>query len=311
MASFHQEQVGVAHALPDVASVFDRVPRNITEHEFRRFQGLIYRESGIWLSESKAALLVGRLGKRLRHEGLRSFKEYYRRVMESPQERVQMLNAISTNETHFFREPRHFEILARLIFPEWKKQVACGTRTRRIRVWSAGCSTGQEPYSLAMLLLDHLPADSGWEIEIAATDLSTRTLAVAEQGIWPIQAAQEIPDRYLKKFMLKGIEEQEGNMKAGAGIRSLIRFSRLNLNDASYCLPGKFDLIFCRNVLIYFDLQSRSRIVHHLLEYLGPQGYLFVGHAESLQALGGTLSTVTPTVYQFADRAREECSAAV
>lgn len=278
-------------------SAFDRVPRNITETEFRRFRDLIYRESGIHLSPAKIALLVGRLAKRLRHNGLQSFKDYYRLVLDSPAERIQMLDAISTNETHFFREPKHFELLHKVIFSEWACEAAAGRRSRRIRVWSAGCSTGQEPYSLAMTLLEHFPAENGWEIEITATDLSTKALEIAQWGIWPFELAREIPLPYLKKFMLKGIREQSGTMKAGADLRALIRFSRLNLNDASYSLPGKFDLIFCRNVLIYFDFQSRNRIVRHILDYLSPRGYLFVGHAESLHALGGMLRTVTPTVY--------------
>lgn len=294
-----------------VASAFDRVPRNITESEFRRFQELIYRESGIWLSQAKMALLVGRLAKRLRYHRLQSFKDYYCLVAESPEERVQMLDAISTNETHFFREPRHFELLDTVIFPKWAEDAAHGRRPRRIRVWSAGCSTGQEPYSLAMALRAYFPADSGWEIEIIATDLSTRTLEIAQQGIWPIGTAQEVPEAYLKKFMLKGIMEEAGKMKAGAEIRSLVWFFRLNLNDATYPFQGIFDLILCRNVLIYFDLQSRTRIIRHLLEYLSPQGYLFVGHAESLHAMSGTLRSVVPTVYTVTPKAGEEGNASI
>lgn len=285
-----------------VLSVFDRVPRHITEAEFVRFQDLIYRESGIWLSEAKTALLVGRLAKRLRHYGLHSFKDYYPLVVNSPEERIQMLDAISTNETHFFREPRHFELLATMIFPQWTREAACGKRQRKIRVWSAGCSTGQEPYSIAMALLDHFPPNKGWEIEIIGTDLSTRTLEVAQQGIWPVSLAREIPRYYLKKFMLKGVREEAGRMKAGPEIRSVVRFVRLNLNDASYPLQGNFDLILCRNVLIYFDLHSRSRVVRHVLEYLSPKGYFFVGHAESLHSLGGILRTITPTVCAFAPK---------
>jgi chemotaxis protein methyltransferase CheR len=283
-----------------VLSVFDRVPRHITEAVFVRFQDLIYRESGIWLSEAKTALLVGRLAKRLRHYGLHSFKDYYRLVANSPEERIQMLDAISTNETHFFREPRHFELLATTIFPEWTREAACGKRQRKIRVWSAGCSTGQEPYSIAMVLLDHFPPNKGWEIEIIGTDLYTRTLEVAQQGIWPVSLAREIPRQYLKEFMLKGVREEAGRMKAGPEIRSVVRFVRLNLNDASYPLQGNFDLILCRNVLIYFDLHSRGRVVRHVLEYLSPKGYFFVGHAESLHSVGGILRTITPTVCAFA-----------
>ena len=294
-----------------VLSIFDRVPRNITEAEFRRFQGLIYRESGIWLSQAKTALLVGRLAKRLRHHCLQSFRDYYRLVVESAEERIQMLDAISTNETHFFREPRHFELLQKVIFPEWAKDAECCRRPRRIRVWSAGCSTGQEPYSLAITLLAHFPPEHGWEIQIIATDISTKALEIAQRGIWPLGSAREIPEAYLKQFMLKGIREDAGKMKANPEIRALVRFFRLNLNDASYPFQGKFDLIFCRNVLIYFDRESRSRIISHMREYLSPQGYLFVGHAESLHGMSGTLRSVVPTVYAPVLKAEEERNASV
>jgi chemotaxis protein methyltransferase CheR len=232
-------------------------------------------------------------------------------VIESPEERVQMLDAISTNETHFFREPTHFELLDTVVFPKWAEDAAHGRRPRRIRVWSAGCSTGQEPYSLAMALRYYFPADSGWEIEIIATDLSTRTLEIAQRSVWPIETAGEIPGAYLKKFMLKGVLDEAGKMKAGDEIRALVRFFRLNLNDASYPFQGIFDLIFCRNVLIYFDLQSRNRIIRHLLEYLSSQSYLFVGHAESLHAMSGTLRNVVPTVYTLAPKAGEEGNASI
>lgn len=299
-----------SEALP-LFFAFDRVTRNITESDFRRFQGLIYRESGIWLSQAKTALLVGRLAKRLRYHRLQSFKDYYRLVVESPQERVLMLDAISTNETHFFREPGHFQLLDTAIFPKWAEDARNGRRPRRIRVWSAGCSTGQEPYSLAMLLLDRFPIDSGWEIEITATDLSTRALEIAQHGIWPVVSAREIPRAYLKKFMLKGIREEAGNIKAGSEIRALVRFFRLNLNDACYPFQTRFDLIFCRNVLIYFDLQSRERIVRNLQGHLSPEGYLFIGHAESLHTISGTLRNVIPTVYTPAPKTGGDRHAAV
>lgn len=278
-------------------SVVDPVSRQISESDFRRFQQLIYSDAGIWLARAKTALLVGRLAKRLRHYGLKSFRQYYDLVVNSPEERIQMLNAISTNETRFFREPQHFELLRASIFPRWKHQAATGSRNRKIRVWSAGCSTGQEPYSLAMLLLDHFPADSGWQIEIVATDISTRALEIARKAIWPAEKAGEIPRHYLKAFMLRGIADQVGRIKAGSEIRSLIQFFRLNLNEPGYPLAGKFDIIFCRNVLIYFDLNSRERAHRRIASFIAPGGYFFVGHAETLHAMSSSLTTIIPTVY--------------
>ena len=277
--------------------VFDSVSRQISESDFWRFQQLIYSDAGIWLARAKTALLVGRLAKRLRHYGLKSFRQYYDLVASSPEERIHMLNAISTNETRFFREPQHFELLRSSIFPRWKHQAATGSRNRKIRVWSAGCSTGQEPYSLAMVLLDHFSADSGWQIEIVATDISTRALEIARKAIWPSEKAAEIPRPYLKAFMLRGIADQDGRIKAGSEIRSLIQFFRVNLNEPGYPLAGKFDLIFCRNVLIYFDLNSRERAQRRLTTFLAPDGYFFVGHAETLHTMSSSLTTVVPTVY--------------
>lgn len=293
-------RASVRSTLP-AASAFQPVIREISERDFHSLQDLIYREAGIWLPPAKTALLVGRLAKRLRHHGLKSFKEYYELIVGSDEERVQMLNAISTNETRFFREPQHFDLLKSVILPKWTQEAAAGRRSRKIRVLSAGCSTGQEPYSLAMLLLDHFPASSGWEIEILATDLSTRVLEIARAGIWSREKAAEIPPDYLKTFMLRGFGDQSGKIKAGQEIRSLIQFFRLNLNEPAYPFVGKFDLIFCRNVLIYFDTRSREQTARRLTDFLSPNGYLFVGHAESLHALNGTLRTVIPTVYTWKD----------
>ena len=143
-----------AHSEASSHSYFRLLSEGISEREFLRIRDLVYREAGMWLSQAKTALLVGRLAKRLRHHGLKSFKQYYDLVSNSPEERIQMLDALSTNETHFFREPQHFELLKSVIFPKWAHEAATGCRSRKIRVLSAGCSTGQEPYSLAMILLD-------------------------------------------------------------------------------------------------------------------------------------------------------------
>ena len=281
---------------------FQALSHEISEKEFLRLRNLVYEEAGIWLSQVKTALLVGRLAKRLRHHGLKSFKQYYDLVINSPEERIQMLNALSTNETRFFREPQHFELLKSVILPKWAEEAATGYRSRKIRVLSAGCSTGQEPYSLAMVLLDYFP---GWEIEITATDLSTRALEIARTGIWAAAKADEIPSSYLKAFMLKGFADQAGKMKAGPEIRSMIRFFRMNLNEPAYPLTGKFEMIFCRNVLIYFDQRGRERVVRRLASFLSPDGYLFLGHAESLHSMSDRLRSIIPTVYVGKDDAIE------
>ncbi|HWP22563.1 MAG TPA: protein-glutamate O-methyltransferase [Candidatus Binatia bacterium] len=274
----------------------------LSDREFSRYRRLIYDTAGIHLGPAKKALLEARLGRRLRELGMESFSAYYDYVMADAtgEELIDLLDRISTNETHFFREPRQFEFLATRLLPRWTEQAERGARPRRIRIWSAGCSTGEEPYSLAMLLLDYFPPSRGWHLEIIGTDLSHRAIAAAEKSVWPLAKAKEIPTNYLKRFMLEGFGSQEGFMKAGPEIRSIVRFHRLNLNDERYGIAASFDLIFCRNVMIYFDTLARGRVLDRLLDCLAPEGYLFVGHAESLSGLSDRLSHIAPTVYALA-----------
>jgi chemotaxis protein methyltransferase CheR len=209
-----------------------------------------------------------------------------------------MLDHVTTNETHFFREPRHFELLAEEVFPRWRAEADEGRRPRRLRVWSAACSTGEEPYSLAMAFLRAFPPGSAWTADILATDLSTRVLDRARDAVWPLDKSREIPAADLKTFMLRGTGSQEGLMRAGPELRALVRFGRLNLNDASYGDLGEFDLVFCRNVLIYFDPPTKERVVGRLLGHLAPDGLLFLGHAESLSGTSLGVAPVIPTVYR-------------
>lgn len=296
--------MAVSRAAAVQCALLDVSPRLISPKEFLHFQALIYREAGIWLSEVKTALLTGRLSRRLRALQLDNFSQYYDLVTVDEEERRTMLDAITTNETHFFREPAHFQFLEQRVFPAWQAAASGGHRSRTIRVWSAGCSTGQEPYSLAMMLVDRFPVDQGWSVEIVATDLSRRALAIAEEGIWDASKAHEIPPHYLRAYMLRGIGEFRGKMKAAPDIR-VIRFLRLNLNDAEYPALGKFDLIFCRNVLIYFDMESRKRVLERLISHLAPEARLFVGHAESLNSVCPNLHCIIPTVYARAGQPSE------
>ena len=270
----------------------------VSDHDFRRFQALIHRESGIWLSPVKKPLLQGRLARRLRELGVSSWDAYHARVIDDGTERVRMLDAITTNETHFFREARHWELLVEQILPAWRAEAEAGRRPKRIRAWSAACSTGEEPCTMAMVLLGALPR--GWELEVLGSDLSTRALEQARRAVWPFEKSKEIPPSYLEAFMLRGIGEQAGTMKAGPEIRSVVTHRRLNLTDVAYPALGSFDLVFCRNVLIYFDRQTRERVVDQLLGHLGPDGYLFLGHAESLTGVSTRVRAVHPTVYAAA-----------
>lgn len=261
----------------------------MSDREFRGFRELVYRESGIHIPEHKRELLTARLSRRIRTLGMLRFGQYLALVERESQERVEMLDRLVTNETRFFREPAQFAFLETEILPRWRAEA----RPRRVRVWSAGCSTGQEPYSIAMTLLAGL---EGWEIEVLATDLSGRALRQAMAGVWPVEKAAEIPEKYLKAYMLRGVRSQSGVMSAAASVRAVIRFQRLNLHEE---LPelGTFDLIFCRNVLIYFDLAARTKAVTRILSRLAPAGYLFLGHSESLLSSGLRLRAMAPSVY--------------
>lgn len=279
-----------------VASRHGGEPGLISDRAFERFRDLILDETGILLSPAKKALLTGRLNRRLRELGVESFEAYFARVVADPTERVQMLDRVTTNETHFFREPRHFKFLAEEVFPAWRAEAREGRRSRIIRAWSAGCSSGEEPYSLAMTLLEAFSPGSGWEVEVLGTDLSTRVLARAGEAVWPIDKAKEIPAPLLQAFMLQGTGPSAGVMKAGPELRAHVGFRRLNLNDPSYGLP-RFDLVFCRNVLIYFEAAARDRALGRLLSHLDERGYLFVGHAESLANTRHPVRHVSATVY--------------
>jgi chemotaxis protein methyltransferase CheR len=275
-----------------------------SDREFLLFQRLIRDHSGISLSGAKRALLAGRLASRLRELGLRSFSDYYALVVSGGGERQRMLDRIATNETRFFREPQQFEFLTGRLFPAWRAEALAGRRQRRVRVWSAACSTGEEPYSLAMTLLAEFPPDSGWSIEILASDLSTRALERARAAVWPMQRAHEIPDAMRRAFMLRSRRAVDQKLKAGPEIRELVRFEQINLNSEGGP-AGRFDVIFCRNVLIYFDAETKARVLARLFGRLEQDGHLFLGHAESLTGLQGYARAVGPNVYPHPQAARQ------
>jgi len=272
---------------------------DISDAEFARFQQLIHRTAGIWLSAQKQPLLIARLSRRMRELGLSTFDEYHRRVLEDGEaELIRVLDAVTTNETSFFRDSRQFEYLEEKVLPLW----ATRARSRRVRVWCAGCSTGEEPYSVAMVLRHRLPAAQGWDVKILATDLSTRALMQAREGIFPISKRGQIPERYLKKFMLRGRDHREGEMAVMDEVRSMVTFARHNLIDQIWPLHGAVDLLFCRNVLIYFSRESREQAARRLAARVAPGGYLFLGHAESLRGMGADLKPAIPAVYTRPER---------
>ena len=292
---------GAKKAEPSPAPVVPAEPpgTSVPPALFSRFQRLILQEAGIWLGDSKSALLCGRLSRRLRALGIASLGQYYDLVVqpENQEERALMVDAITTNETRFFRDPRHFEFLEQRVIPRWRAEAQQGRRRKTIRLWSAGCSSGEEPYSLAMLLARHLPVEQGWNVTIFATDISTRMLAQARAGVYSVTKSTDIPEPLLRDHMLKGIEQQAGQMKVMPEIRAMVDFQSLNLARGPYPPDSHFDAIFCRNVLIYFDARTKQGAVEHLLRCLARAGLLFVGQAENLSGTNPHLRSLVPAVY--------------
>jgi chemotaxis protein methyltransferase CheR len=279
----------------------------VSDQEFIKFQQLIERETGIFLGPAKKDLLVGRLSKRLRSLKLDSFAAYWAYVMSGrdPEERVRMLDCICTNETHFFREPAHFSFLQKEACSKLASGAAKGLRPRRIRVWSAGCSTGEEPYSIAMALLNRFPPGSGWQLSVLASDLSTRALTQARQACYSEERASELPAAMARLFVKRErstrLQPHTSGVTLAPLLKELVEFKKLNLTLPAPADLGRFDLVFCRNVMIYFQPATRKRVVEMLLAHLAPDGYLFLGHAESLIHMRDRVRCVGPTIYVPAD----------
>lgn len=272
------------------------LPAALSDEDLAFLRGLVHKETGIHLSDGKRAFIGVRLLRRLRELGFSTYAEYcahVRAVGES--EHISLFDALCIHETRFFREPAHFDFLSQVLVPRWH---AAGAQHRRpIRVWSAGCSTGEEAYTLGMILRSALPARLEISVDILATDLSSAALTAARQGLYPLSRAGEIPEAYLKAFMLRGRGRWEGSMRVGPEIREMVRFERLNLHRIPYVLDSHFDAIFCRNVLIYFDTPTRARVVGALLTHLQRDGALFVGHAEGLHGANVRARPIFPSVY--------------
>jgi chemotaxis protein methyltransferase CheR len=263
----------------------------ITDAEFAQFQRLIYQIAGISLADSKKVLLVGRLGKRLKALNLATFGEYHRLVASGndPEERQTMVDLLTTNETYFFREEAHFDYLRQVILPQHPPG-------QPFDIWSAASSTGEEIYTLCMVLADELGVNASWSI--LGSDISTQVLAVAQRGLYWLDRTRGLPQSYLKKYCLKGVRSQEGSFLIAPELRRHTRFMQINLNTT---LPeiGKFHCIFLRNVMIYFDNDTKRKVVARLVEKLRPGGYLIVGHSESLNGINETVRPVKPTIYRL------------
>ncbi|MCC7284345.1 MAG: protein-glutamate O-methyltransferase CheR [Acetobacteraceae bacterium] len=263
----------------------------ISEGEFTRFQALMQRVAGIHLPTSKKSLVSGRLSKRLRARGLGNFGDYYRHIVggSDPAELQTAIELLTTNETYFFREPGHFEFLAREVLPEARPGAA-------FRVWSAASSTGEEAYSIAMVLMDRLGTSAQWEV--FGSDINSRVLDLARTATYPTARNEEcIPPDYRRRFCLRGTGGMAGKLRVDAAVRERVRFAQINLNG-DLKGAGEFDVIFLRNVMIYFDLDMKRRVAAALHRQLRPGGWLFIGHSESLNGVSGQFQPVRPAIYR-------------
>ncbi len=258
------------------------------EGQFEAIGRLLYATAGIALNESKRELVLSRLTRRLRQLGAGSIRDYVALVSSERgrDELTEMVDLLTTNKTDFFREPAHFDVLADL--------AAGRPRTAPpMTVWSAGCSTGEEPYSIAMILHDRGGGARG--ARILATDLSARVLAQAREGVYPGDRVQAVPRELRERHFVPAADP--GRFRVSEVLRDMVHFGRLNLMD-EWPMRGPFDAIFCRNVMIYFDAPTRERLVNRLASLLAPDGFLFVGHSESLSALSHPLRYVQPATYR-------------
>jgi chemotaxis protein methyltransferase CheR len=260
----------------------------ITDKEFTLFQRFIYDEAGISLSTAKKALVCGRLSKRVELHRLRNFTEYFRLLSQgsAAQEMQIAIDLLTTNETYFFREPRHFEVL---------KELAMEARGRAqpFRVWSAACSSGEEPYSIAMVLASTL---QNTPFEVLGSDISSRVLERARTGHYPASRTTHIPKPYLHQFCLRGRGDQDGTVLVDKLLRERVRFLQVNLNEALPAL-GQFDCIFLRNVMIYFNAQTKRTVVERVASLLKPGGHLMIGHSETLNEITSVVVQRAPSLY--------------
>ena len=273
------------------------ISSELKDIDYERISRLVYEQCGINLHEGKKELVKARLGKRLREGNFKSFGEYYRYVTtdDGTAELISMIDSLSTNLTYFFREESHFQKLRNMIKPMVKTSNQ-GRLSEKLRIWSAGCSTGEEPYSLAMTVCESVNGLSG-DVKIMATDISTRVLQTADKGIFGKERLKNVPPAILKKYFQMGSGSCEGQFLIKKNIRDMVQFSRFNLMDTPP--PNyRFDIIFCRNVMIYFDKATQEALVRRFHQCLNKGGHLFVGHSESLTGLSHELKYIEPSVYR-------------
>ncbi|MCD6308336.1 MAG: protein-glutamate O-methyltransferase CheR [Candidatus Latescibacteria bacterium] len=263
----------------------------LSDRQYSRLSRIIYDAGGIHLGDNKKELVRARLTKLLRKRNIGGFDAYLSLLERdnSDGELTNLLDAISTNVTHFFREHQHFDFLIQLA-PEFSGR-------KGMRIWSAGCSSGEEPYTIAITLLEYFPEHQAAFHRIMASDISTKILAKARAGVYPMKSVEKIDASLVRKYFLKGKNKNEGLVKVKKQVTNLVRFERMNLIEP-FGFREEFDIIFCRNVMIYFDSRTRESIVGKYYDALVPGGYLIIGHSESMNAFSHSFKYIKPTIYR-------------
>jgi len=266
-----------------------------TDRDFVFLRDVVMEHSGISLGEQKRQLVYGRLTRRLRQLGLRSFAEYCGHVEQHLEEELgELINAITTNLTSFFRENHHFEHLAAHALPDIMKRNA---GARRLRLWSSACSTGEEPYSMAMTVAETMGSATGWDARILATDIDSQVIAKAKTGVYTEDRISDMPPARQRRWFRRGTGANSSKVKVNEDLQVLIAFRQLNLLQ-DWPMRGPFDIIFCRNVVIYFDKDTQRQLFDRFADMLVPNGYLYVGHSESLHRISERFKLIGKTIYQ-------------
>ena len=272
----------------------------MSDEDFRRLSQFINSTCGIKMPPAKKTMLEGRLRKRLHHLGMESFARYCDYLF-SPEgtesECIHMVDVVTTNKTDFFREPAHFDCLLEKVLPGLVREDGWGLRSP-LNVWSAGCSTGEEAYSLAMVLSEFGETCPGFRFSIIATDISMRVLEKGKRGVYEQERAEPIPARLVKKYLMRSKDRSRGLVRIVPELRALVDFRRLNLMDDNFGFREPMSIIFCRNVMIYFDRSTQESVLTRFCRHLIPGGYLFTGHSETLQNLDVPLTPAAATVYR-------------
>ncbi|HBF31878.1 CheR family methyltransferase [Rhizobium sp.] len=268
----------------------------ISSRNFKRLSNYIFEYSGIKMPEAKMTMLEGRLRRRLRATGFPNFDSYCSYLFDQgglEEESVHLIDAVTTNKTDFFREPNHFEYLSDKVLPAFHSK-----GVRNLRVWSSACSIGAEPYTLAMVISDYLEKNSGMDYRILATDLSTDVLQKARRGIYPQDMLDPVPRAMAARYVMSARDKERNEVRISSKLRSHVGFGRLNLMDDNYVVGEPMHIIFCRNVLIYFDKKTQQNVLRKLCDCLAAGGYLFIGHSESIAGMSLPVRQLANTVFR-------------